>query len=548
MSLLDEFGREIPAASLSKINNRQEILDKEAQLREKLKRRREQRSGADQSSHGDDGNCRRNRDSDLPNRRHYGGDSHHRERQPSDNRRYNKNHDDHHHHHHEDKNHPTPFMVEAGQVYPGRVVRIESYGAFVELQMPEQQRIQPLVGLVHISQIVHGHRLDRVEEVVQLNQAVHVLVLDVEAQQGRGAPRIRLRMAGVDQETGQVDSNQQLQQPRGDGWHASARDRRGTAFQPMPMEQRARHRQELMRQVACTWKDDAQSLDIPYLRQLWSSSPEPPSAVAPTATTKATAVLKRKHADSESSSSGSESSSEESRRRSRSKSSRRRKKSSSRRSSRKSSRRRKYSSSSSSSDSSSASSSSSSVDSTHPGKSKPRNKSEDSVSRKETESTTTTIPAVSKEAQDFKAAVQGRNESSSDEDDGPQPLPRSNAALNADNTAVATATYGKALLAGEGQAIAQFVQQNLRVPRRGEIGVSQDAIEKYERSGYVMSGSRHAKMNAVRLRKENQVYSAEEQRALALITMEENQQKEAALMEDFRSKLKEKQAAREARK
>ena len=33
---------------------------------------------------------------------------------------------------------------------------------------------------------------------------------------------------------------------------------------------------------------------------------------------------------------------------------------------------------------------------------------------------------------------------------------------------------------------------------------------------YVMSGSRHKKMNAIRIRKENQVYSAEEKRALAL--------------------------------
>ena len=57
-------------------------------------------------------------------------------------------------------------------------------------------------------------------------------------------------------------------------------------------------------------------------------------------------------------------------------------------------------------------------------------------------------------------------------------------------------------------------------------GYQGDEIEKFETSGYVMSGSRHARMNAVRIRKENQVYSAEEQRALALITMEENQQKE----------------------
>ena len=47
-------------------------------------------------------------------------------------------------------------------------------------------------------------------------------------------------------------------------------------------------------------------------------------------------------------------------------------------------------------------------------------------------------------------------------------------------------------------------------------------------------------MNAVRIRKENQIYSAEEQRALALITLEEKQQKEAALLQDFRTMLKKK--------
>lgn len=55
--------------------------------------------------------------------------------------------------------------------------------------------------------------------------------------------------------------------------------------------------------------------------------------------------------------------------------------------------------------------------------------------------------------------------------------------------------------------------------------------------GYVMSGSRHARMNAVRLRKENQVYSAEEKRALAIITFEEKQQKENKIVSDFRQML-----------
>lgn len=51
-----------------------------------------------------------------------------------------------------------------------------------------------------------------------------------------------------------------------------------------------------------------------------------------------------------------------------------------------------------------------------------------------------------------------------------------------------------------------FVQQNMRIPRRGEIGWSGDEIEGLEAQGYVMSGSRHKVMNAVRIRKENQVW------------------------------------------
>lgn len=46
-----------------------------------------------------------------------------------------------------------------------------------------------------------------------------------------------------------------------------------------------------------------------------------------------------------------------------------------------------------------------------------------------------------------------------------------------------------------------YVESNQRIPRRGEIGLSSDQIEKFEQSGYVMSGSRHRRMNAVRMRK-----------------------------------------------
>jgi hypothetical protein len=123
-------------------------------------------------------------------------------------------------------------------------------------------------------------------------------------------------------------------------------------------------------------------------------------------------------------------------------------------------------------------------------------------------------------------------ESSDEEECGPAPLLQNAAAMGDSNV-----SYGNALLPGEGAAIAQFVQQNMRIPRRGEIGWSGQEIDVLETQGYVMSGSRHARMNAVRIRKENQVYSAEEKRALALLSFEEKQQKDQKIVGDFRAML-----------
>ena len=49
---------------------------------------------------------------------------------------------------------------------------------------------------------------------------------------------------------------------------------------------------------------------------------------------------------------------------------------------------------------------------------------------------------------------------------------------------------GKALLPGEGAAMAAYVLEGKRIPRRGEIGLTCDEISCYEDVGYVMSGSR----------------------------------------------------------
>ena len=52
-------------------------------------------------------------------------------------------------------------------------------------------------------------------------------------------------------------------------------------------------------------------------------------------------------------------------------------------------------------------------------------------------------------------------------------------------------SYGKALLPGEGAAMAAYIADGKRIPRRGEIGLSSNEIETFEDMGYVMSGSRY---------------------------------------------------------
>uniref|UniRef100_A0A0D3E047 DEAD-box RNA helicase Q domain-containing protein n=1 Tax=Brassica oleracea var. oleracea TaxID=109376 RepID=A0A0D3E047_BRAOL len=106
---------------------------------------------------------------------------------------------------------------------------------------------------------------------------------------------------------------------------------------------------------------------------------------------------------------------------------------------------------------------------------------------------------------------------------GPMPLPKAEGHIS----------YGGALRPGEGDAIAQYVQQGKRIPRRGEVGLNADEIQRFEDLGYVMSGSRHQRMNAIRIRKENQVYSAEDKRALAMFNYEEKAKREAKVMSDL---------------
>ena len=51
-------------------------------------------------------------------------------------------------------------------------------------------------------------------------------------------------------------------------------------------------------------------------------------------------------------------------------------------------------------------------------------------------------------------------------------------------------SFGKALLPGEGAAMAAYIAEGKRIPRRGEIGLKPEEITAYEDVGFVMSGSR----------------------------------------------------------
>merc|ERR1711971_1017707 len=65
-----------------------------------------------------------------------------------------------------------------------------------------------------------------------------------------------------------------------------------------------------------------------------------------------------------------------------------------------------------------------------------------------------------------------------DEMIGPKPKPK--------EALLDVRSYGGALMPGEGEAIAGYVQAGKRIPRRGEVGLTSEEIENFEKLGYVM--------------------------------------------------------------
>lgn len=91
---------------------------------------------------------------------------------------------------------PPPEIDDAPQlhkVYEGHVTGIKDFGAFVNLHNVKGR----VDGLVHISRITDGGRVDHPSDLLSRNQTVWVKVTTIEG------TRIGLSMKGVDQETGQ---------------------------------------------------------------------------------------------------------------------------------------------------------------------------------------------------------------------------------------------------------------------------------------------------------------------------------------------------------
>ena len=88
----------------------------------------------------------------------------------------------------------------------------------------------------------------------------------------------------------------------------------------------------------------------------------------------------------------------------------------------------------------------------------------------------------------------------------------------------------------EVQLYSQIDQLGKRcIVRGGQIGLSNEEIERYESLGYVMSGDRHKKtFQPIKVKKEGQSYTAEEKRALAIYNLEEQQRRERNIINEMK--------------
>src|SRR5579859_2396502 len=100
---------------------------------------------------------------------------------------------------HDQRRAPSPLDPEpvVGKIYNGRVTGIKDFGAFVALSGVRTGSNRRTDGLVHISALHQGRRLNHPSEIIERGQPVKVKVLSIKD------GKISLSMAEVDQQTGE---------------------------------------------------------------------------------------------------------------------------------------------------------------------------------------------------------------------------------------------------------------------------------------------------------------------------------------------------------
>lgn len=109
--------------------------------------------------------------------------------------------------------------AEVGKVYQGKVVRIEDYGAFVEI-------LPNIVGLLHVSEIAH-YRVNSVRDVLKMGQTLEVKVISIDEDNKVRVSRKALEERPASAPEGERSDNY----PRRKTYHRDDR-RPGNKFRP----------------------------------------------------------------------------------------------------------------------------------------------------------------------------------------------------------------------------------------------------------------------------------------------------------------------------
>ena len=122
-----------------------------------------------------------------------------------------------------------------GDILEGTIARVEPYGAFCRLL--DGRRLQ---GLIHISQLMAGQRVERVEDVVSVEDHVWVKVLNVEMDPSTQRWRIQLSRKDVSQDGMATDLGleQQRKENQRDQLEASLNSSIGMGVARDPMADR----------------------------------------------------------------------------------------------------------------------------------------------------------------------------------------------------------------------------------------------------------------------------------------------------------------------